>query len=901
MVMTPFKNEKSYKGLEQGGTRTSRQRRKTSISHRRFPSFPIKEIAGYIQRLPRSICLLLETLVIYRSGFFNKHYYLESDRISLLKGLCAARHYSSTGWKEGRDPGPRFSTRFYLQHYPDVAASGVNPLFHYIRHGKQEGRQCSENAEYYKRIEKSGLFSRSYYLATNPDVATTGEDPLNHFLEYGWREGRNPSPDFNIQKYIQDNPELKEEGINPLIHALNKTDFPNLFSVGYSALEEQVNRRFTGDNAVLNVSPAEGKNIIKESGFFNEAYYLEKNRDVREAGVDALNHYYTSGWKEHRNPSPRFNTYGYLSTYPDAAGTGINPLLYFLLKGRHESHDPCAELKIPEVTDKEAEFLKEKLSDCTTLFSVIMPTYNRAAVICNAVDSVLRQSYPHFELIISDDGSTDGTVSMLSDKYAPQIQQGKIRLVENDHAGVSTARNAGLRDARGEWFAYLDSDNIWHPHYLLFVADAFVSNPYRKNCFAYLEVKDLVGDRHFLCTQEFSLAGIRTENYLDLNIYAHHRSLYELFGGFDESLSRLVDWDMIIRHAACYRPLQIKHVLGVYNLAGSLKNISSCVDHRPNREHIFSSMEANRDRLVAIKISAPDLGEAPEWGDYYLALALQRELIALGYMVRIDTRDDWYNPECEKDRFVITLRGISDYIPDKSAINIVWLISHPGRVTLQEMRKYDLILVASQRYAEQLSSLDNMPPVQVMEQFTDQQVFYPSTEDSDSTVDLLFVGNSRKIPRRIVKDCIDLGYDVAVYGTLWEDLIDVRYIKGQHIRNNQLHQYYSSAKIVLNDHWQDMVEKGFVSNRIFDVGASGSFVLSDKNPAIEQLFADAVVTYENKKDLKEKIDFYLIHNSERREKAGRLQSIVMQSHTAGIRGKFLHEQMQKLQKIRQLS
>src|SRR5580692_1260134 len=88
--------------------------------------------------------------------------------------------------------------------------------------------------------------------------------------------------------------------------------------------------------------------------------------------------------------------------------------------------------------------------------SVVIPTYNRATKVPVGIKSVLAQTFSDLEVIVVDDGSSDGTGQILSDIFGD-----RIRYIAQPNQGASVARNRGVEEARGEWVAFLDSDDIW--------------------------------------------------------------------------------------------------------------------------------------------------------------------------------------------------------------------------------------------------------------------------------------------------------------------------------------------------------------------------------------------------------------------------------------------------------
>lgn len=96
------------------------------------------------------------------------------------------------------------------------------------------------------------------------------------------------------------------------------------------------------------------------------------------------------------------------------------------------------------------------------MFSVVIPLYNKEDCILKTLDSVLNQSYNDFEIIVVDDGSTDNSLTTVR-----TVMDDRLRVVSQTNAGPSVARNHGIQEAKGEYIAFIDADDIWSPDYLL--------------------------------------------------------------------------------------------------------------------------------------------------------------------------------------------------------------------------------------------------------------------------------------------------------------------------------------------------------------------------------------------------------------------------------------------------
>jgi glycosyltransferase involved in cell wall biosynthesis len=181
------------------------------------------------------------------------------------------------------------------------------------------------------------------------------------------------------------------------------------------------------------------------------------------------------------------------------------------------------------------------------LVSVILPTYNRAWILGEAIESVLAQDYPRMELIVVDDGSTDDTPDLLA-AYGD-----RLRCICQDNSGVSAARNAGIRTARGDLIALLDSDDTWLPGKLTAQVAYFNDHPEALICqteeiWIRNGVRVNPGKRH---RKE---AGMIFERSLALCLVSPsavmlRKSLLNEVGLFDEDLPACEDYDLWLRIA----------------------------------------------------------------------------------------------------------------------------------------------------------------------------------------------------------------------------------------------------------------------------------------------------------------------------------------------------------------
>jgi len=198
-----------------------------------------------------------------------------------------------------------------------------------------------------------------------------------------------------------------------------------------------------------------------------------------------------------------------------------------------------------------------------TTVTVVIPTYNRHSLLARALRSLMAQTRPPDEIIVVDDGSTDGTGERLAREFP------SVRYFAQERRGVSSARNRAIRAASGEWMGFLDSDDEWLPEKLARQLAVLAAQP----------------DHHVCHTNEFWIRRGRKVNPRRVHakrggrIFQHclplcvispssaliHRSVLKRVGLFDEGLIACEDYDLWLRVCAIYpvlyleEPLVVKH------------------------------------------------------------------------------------------------------------------------------------------------------------------------------------------------------------------------------------------------------------------------------------------------------------------------------------------------------
>ena len=217
--------------------------------------------------------------------------------------------------------------------------------------------------------------------------------------------------------------------------------------------------------------------------------------------------------------------------------------------------------------------------------SVIIPTYNRKNTLPRAVESVLNQTYKPVEIIIVDDGSTDGTKEWFSEMYP------LVHYIYQVNSGVSSARNTGIKSASGDWIALLDSDDEWLPDKLEIQVKLLQNNAELRFCHTN-EIWIRNGVRINQMKKHQKYGGNIFKKCLDIcrispSSSLFHTSVIKDVGLFDESLDVCEDYDLWLRITAKYPVLFLDQPL-----------IKKFGGHTDQLSRVFGGIEQYRIRSL---------------------------------------------------------------------------------------------------------------------------------------------------------------------------------------------------------------------------------------------------------------------------------------------------------------
>jgi len=210
----------------------------------------------------------------------------------------------------------------------------------------------------------------------------------------------------------------------------------------------------------------------------------------------------------------------------------------------------------------------------TPLISIVLPTYNRRGVIERAINSVARQSYHNWELIIIDDGSTDGTDELIK-RYRGKDN---IKYLKQINRGVSVSRNKGISLSKGGYVAFIDSDDEWMEGKLASQLDFF--NHHDEIALVFSNATLIRPDGTIASKPEiikhnhdeiFGLENVFKDPYLGIPTVMIKKDVFDVVGNFDESLNTAEDIDLFLR-ISLKKPIGYQHekLVNIYTTEGSL-------------------------------------------------------------------------------------------------------------------------------------------------------------------------------------------------------------------------------------------------------------------------------------------------------------------------------------------
>jgi glycosyltransferase involved in cell wall biosynthesis len=310
--------------------------------------------------------------------------------------------------------------------------------------------------------------------------------------------------------------------------------------------------------------------------------------------------------------------------------------------------------------------------------------------------------------------------------------------------------------------------------------------------------------------------------------------------------------------AVAHRTLLAPQVVG--DLGRGALDLAASLRTRP-RLHLLTDVSNLRMR--------------PRWGDHHYAVATAKALGRHGWLTRSWCRAEQPDVDHGVADAALLLAGGLELRPVAGLSTIAWVI-YPRELDTSSLRDLDHVHVASPTVAASLVA-DGVV-ASYLPQATDTQRFHPTPGGRHH--ELLFVANSRNVRRRVTDDLLPTDHELAIYGYGWTpELVDVRHVVADQVQNDQLPALYTAADLVLNDHWDEMRDGAYLSNRLFDAAACGAPVVTDAIDGLDEVFHGSITAYRDRDDLRRIVDELLADAGRRRALGERARELVVAGHT----------------------
>lgn len=198
------------------------------------------------------------------------------------------------------------------------------------------------------------------------------------------------------------------------------------------------------------------------------------------------------------------------------------------------------------------------------MFSVVIPLYNKELSVRNTINSVLDQTFKEFEIVIVNDGSTDNSLEIVQ-----QFKDDRIRIIDKPNGGVSSARNRGIKEAKYDWIAFLDADDLWMENHLSILKNMVIKYPkYKVFTTSFIrstEKNNGVQDDSIFVIENYFKEVIK-DHVTWTSVICVNKKVFDDVGVFNEQLNRGEDLDLWARIGREYRYVKSNLVTAIYRI-----------------------------------------------------------------------------------------------------------------------------------------------------------------------------------------------------------------------------------------------------------------------------------------------------------------------------------------------